>query len=105
MPSLTSFGREITKAREKRAITQKQLASEVRREDGEPISPQYLNDIERVRRVPSSEIIRGLASVLGLDSDYLHYLAKKWPEDLAEASLEPTQVRELMFAFRQFNQR
>jgi transcriptional regulator with XRE-family HTH domain len=104
MPHLTSFGREITKAREKKEMTQRQLAGEVRREDGETISPQYLNDIERDRRVPSGEVIRGLAAALGLDSDYLHYLAKKWPDDLAEASLEPSQVRDLMFAFRKFHQ-
>ena len=86
-------------------MTQKQLAGEVVREDGEAISPQYLNDIERDRRVPSGEVIIALAKVLDLDSDYLHYLAKKWPDDLAGASLDPTQVRDLMFAFRQFNQR
>lgn len=103
MPQVTTFGREITKARERKQITQKQLASQVVREDGETISPQYLNDIERDRRVPSSEVIRALAGTLGLDSDYLHYLAKKWPEDLAEAALDPAQVRDLMFAFRQFN--
>jgi len=101
MAYLTTFGREITKARKKKAMTQKQLADAARREDGEPISPQYLNDIEHDRRLPSSEVIRGLCEVLGLDADYMHYLAKKWPDDLAEASLEPQQVRDLMFAFRQ----
>lgn len=101
MPHLTTFGREITRARKALSLTQKQLADSVCREDGETISPQYLNDIEHDRRVPASEVIRGLAAKLNLDPDYLHYLAKKWPDDIAEASLEPQQVRELMFAFRQ----
>lgn len=101
MPFLTTFGREITKARKAKGWTQKQLAEAVRREDGEPISPQYLNDIEHDRRIPAGEVIRALASALDADSDYLHYLAKKWPDDIADASLEPEQVRELMFAFRQ----
>jgi transcriptional regulator with XRE-family HTH domain len=101
MPHLTTFGREITKARKTKEMTQKQLADAARREDGEAISPQYLNDIEHDRRVPSSEVIRALAAVLSLDPDYMHYLAKKWPDDIAEALLEPHQVRELMFAFRQ----
>ena len=100
MALLTTFGRYIGEARKKKGLNQKQLAELVRRED-QSISPQYLNDIEHDRRTPATEVISQMAEVLDLDPDYLHYLARKWPDDLADGNLEPEQVRKLMFAFRQ----
>ena len=75
----TSFGRHIAEARKKLSLSQKELAACIKREeDGEPISPQYLNDIERDRRSPSSDhLIQQFAKVLAVDADYLHYLAGK----------------------------
>lgn len=96
---VTTFGNYVTDVRKRVGLNQKQLAERIKRE-GQPISPQYLNDIEHDRRTPSSDVIRGIADALSLDRDYLHYLARKWPDDLAQGTLEPDQVRELMFAFR-----
>jgi transcriptional regulator with XRE-family HTH domain len=100
MAELPTFGTVITTARKAKEMSQKQLASMVVREDGETISPQYLNDIERDRRVPSSEVIVQLAVHLALKSDYLHALARKWPDDLAIEKAKPEKIQELMVAFR-----
>lgn len=95
-----TFGKIVSNARKEKEINQKQLAELVKREDGVPISPQYLNDIEHDRRIPSSEVIRQIAEMLKLDADYLHYLAKKWPEDVSSGMAQPDAVKKLMVAFR-----
>ena len=95
-----TFGSVISTARKAKEMSQKQLAGLVVREDGEAISPQYLNDIERDRRVPASEVIVQLAEHLGLKSDYLHALARKWPDDMAIEKAKPEKIQELMVAFR-----
>ncbi len=55
MPSL---GEQITKDRKAKEMSQKELAGLVRKEDGQPISPQFLNDLERDRRRPSNQILK-----------------------------------------------
>ena len=45
-----TFGKAIADARKALKISQKELAYKILKEDGEPITPQYLNDIERDRR-------------------------------------------------------
>ncbi len=47
-----TFGGVISFACRKKKLNQKQLAEKIIREDGDPISPQYLNDIEYDRRSP-----------------------------------------------------
>ncbi|MBS0325433.1 MAG: hypothetical protein JSS46_02670 [Proteobacteria bacterium] len=45
-PDPVTFGRYIADARKKLQMSQKELASQIlREEDDEPISPQYLNDV------------------------------------------------------------
>lgn len=96
-----TLGQAIATARKIKGLSQKQLAAEVRREDGTPISPQYLNDIEHDRRNPSSDhLVQQFATVLGLDADYLYYLADRFPEDLRNARLSQQQVSDVMRAFR-----
>jgi transcriptional regulator with XRE-family HTH domain len=68
-----TFGQSISEARKRKNLTQRQLAARVTNDDGQPISPQYLNDFERDRRVPSSDrMIEQLAEVLGI-SEYVPY--------------------------------
>lgn len=95
-----SFGKVVSHARKARQMNQKQLAEAIKREDGEPISPQYLNDIEHDRRIPSTDVIKQIAEILAVDADYLHFLARKWPDDLAAGAVTPQQVQKLMVAFR-----
>ncbi len=41
-----TFGRTIADARKKANLSLRELADQIKKEDGSPISPQYLNDIE-----------------------------------------------------------
>ena len=98
----TTFGSHIANARKKAPLSQKQLAERILREDdGEPISPQYLNDIERNRRSPTSDhLIRQFAKVLKIDADYLNYLAGKFPDEIRAKNLSEEAVKEVFMAFR-----
>ena len=101
-PDPVTFGRYIADARKKLQMSQKELASQIlREEDDEPISPQYLNDIERDRRNPSSDhLIQQFAKVLKIDADYLSYLAGKLPEEIRRKNLSKDAVKEAFLAFR-----
>jgi transcriptional regulator with XRE-family HTH domain len=100
---MTRFGKIISEGRRKLAISQKELASKVKKEDGAPISPQYLNDIEHDRRNPPSEfLIDQFARELRLPKDYLCLVAGTVPsEDLKElVSSDPVIVEDALNAFR-----
>lgn len=99
---MQSLGQLIAQARKRRGFSQKELASRIQREDGKPISPQYLNDIERDRRTPGEHVLVELAGELGLDSnlDWMHYLIGKWPDDLKELSMDADTFARRMRVFR-----
>lgn len=100
---MKTFGQIIAEARKALGLSQKDLAAKVRKEDGEPISPQYLNDIEHDRRNPPSEfIIEQLAKHLKLRPEPLIAAAGMWPEDLREklAAADPEAVQQAFTAFR-----
>ena len=101
-PDPVTFGRYIADARKKLQMSQKELASQIlREEDDEPISPEYLNDIERDRRNPSSDhLIQQFAKVLKIDADYLSYLAGKLPEEIRRKNLSEDAVKAAFLAFR-----
>jgi transcriptional regulator with XRE-family HTH domain len=65
------LGDSIHQARQARKLTLRQLADQVTKDDGTPISPQYLNDIELHHRVPTPHVLREFARVLELDADTL----------------------------------
>ncbi len=97
---MSSFGAYLAKARKKTGISQKDLASKIYKEDGSPISPQYLNDIERDRRNPPSEyILKQFAQELNLSLDYLQYLAGQLPSDIQNVN-EPSKIEAAFKAFR-----
>ena len=96
-----TFGGAISEARKAKGWALKELASRVLREDKEAISPQYLNDIEHDRRSPSSDrMVQQFADALGIDRDWLYYLAGRFPEDVRDKKLSEKQVAEAMVAFR-----
>jgi transcriptional regulator with XRE-family HTH domain len=98
---VVAFGEVIAEARKKLDLTQKELATRIRKEDGEPISPQYLNDLERNRRNPPSELlIREFARELRLPEEYLLYVAGTFPEDARDSAATPEQVEAAFRAFR-----
>ncbi len=95
-----TFGQIIVRERRKRGWSQRELAAKVKREDGTPISGAYLNDIEHDRRSPSSEVVKQFAKALGLDPDYLSYLAGRFSEDRRLQGLPQEKFVEGMMAFR-----
>jgi transcriptional regulator with XRE-family HTH domain len=98
----TTFGAYIANARKSIPLSQKQLAERIRREeDDQPISAQYLNDIEHDRRSPTSDhLIQQFAKVLKIDTDYLHYLAGKLPDEIRAKNLSEEAVKAAFTAFR-----
>jgi transcriptional regulator with XRE-family HTH domain len=96
-----TFGTYIVEARKALKMNQKELAARIlREEDGQPISPQYLNDIEHDRRSPMSDhLIQQFAKVLSLKADYLHYLLGKLPDDRPK-NLSEKEVEKAFMVFR-----
>jgi transcriptional regulator with XRE-family HTH domain len=100
---MTSLGRLIASARKALGLSQKELAELVIKEDGAPITPQYLNDIEHDRRSPSSDhIIQQFAKVLKLPADRLFAVAGVLPEDARNMvkKAPPEKVDKALVAFR-----
>lgn len=98
-----TFGQIISSARKKLGLSQKQLAGRVKKENGESISPQYLNDMERDRRNPPSEhLIAQFAKELGLNKDYLLLAAGTLPQEVKEeiSDSHPDAVDQAFRAFR-----
>lgn len=95
------FGQYVAARRKALGLSQKDLAARLLKEDDAPISPQYLNDIERDRRnAPSEHLIAQFSRELELDSDYLHVLAGQIPRDVREGNPSQEQVKEAFIAFR-----
>ena len=69
------LGAVVKDARQARHLTLRRVADQVMKEDGTPISPQNLFDIEVHHRVPAPHVLRELALVLELDYDTLLALA------------------------------
>ncbi len=93
----------IAAARKAAGISQKDLAASILKEDGSPISAQYLNDVEHGRRNPPSEkIIEQLAKKLKLSKEQLMAAAGLMPSDLSErlAKMSKTEAEVAFRAFR-----
>jgi transcriptional regulator with XRE-family HTH domain len=75
-----TFGKIIAKMRQEKGLSQKQLATLIKKEDGHPISAPYLNDIEHDRRSPSSDrIIQQFAQALGIEPEVLYFATRRIP--------------------------
>jgi len=95
-----TFGQAIINARKAKQMSQKQLASLIIKEDGTPISPQYLNDIERDRRnPPNDQFISQFAQILAIPEEYLFYIVHEIPPKYRQNAVNPTVVQEAFEAF------
>src|SRR5579859_2545832 len=96
-----SFGEVVSRLREQRGLSQKELAARLVKEDGSPISPQYLNDIERDRRQPPGSLLLGqMARHLGVTLDALEVMAGRIPESLQGLRFEdPKRIDRAVGAF------
>lgn len=98
MPTL---GETISQARKGKGLSQKELASKLIKEDGSPISPQYLNDLERDRRSgPSDHLMVQFAQVLEVDLDVLYNCAGSLAPDLRCVDVPPEKYAQAISAFR-----
>lgn len=100
---LGSFGQAVSSARKAKGLSQKDLAALIRKEDGEAITPQYLNDIEHDRRSPTSDhLIKQFARVLGINANLLYSTLGMIPEEDRKLirRATPEQVGEAYAAFR-----
>ena len=96
-----TVGQAIAEARKRKQLSQKELSSIIRKEDGSAISPQYLNDIERDRRNPPGEhLLSQFARALDLPEEYLYFLANEIPPKYRESGKSsPQQVLQAFQAF------
>ena len=99
---MKTFGTLISDARRAKGLSQKELASKVKKENGQPVSAQYLNDIEHDRRNPPSEFLIGqIADLLTVSKDVLCIAAGTIPNDLQKmARTQPDKVEQAFKAFR-----
>ena len=99
---MKTFGTLVAEARRAIGMSQKELALKLKKEDGQAISPQYLNDVERDRRNPPSEYLIGqIAAILKMDKDVLCLAGGTAPDDLKRlAATHPEQVEQAFKAFR-----
>jgi transcriptional regulator with XRE-family HTH domain len=96
-----SLGQVIAQARKKAQLSQKDLAARILKEDGTPISPQYLNDIERDRRSPIPDyLVRQFADQLKIPTNYLYYVNDSLPEEMRNIAAEPDKIEAAFKAFR-----
>lgn len=78
--SMKTFGQTIYHARKNKGYKLGYVASLITKEDGEPITHQYLSDLENDRRNPPSDrIIQELARVLQIPITDLYLKAKRFP--------------------------
>ena len=100
------LGDVLNHTRRTRRLTLRQLAERVRKEDRQPVSPQYLNDIELNRRIPSTHVLHELARELELDVDLLLRLAGLGETVMREyLDDHPTHAEEVIQLFRAAQQR
>ncbi len=96
-----TFGHIIADARKKANLSLRELAAKIKKEDGTPISPQYLNDLEHDRRNPPSDFfLQQFAQMLDIPIEVLYYHAGEIPAELRDMQVDRDQVIEAYKAFR-----
>jgi transcriptional regulator with XRE-family HTH domain len=92
-----TFGQAVTELRQQTGLNQRELAKKVRKEDGGPISQQYLNDIEHDRRNPTGEhLIKEMAKALNADATFLTWLSGQVPSELRDVVRDPETLKRLI---------
>ena len=96
-----TIGEIIGTGRKRAGMTLKDVAAQVLKDDGTPVSVSYLNDVEHDRRPPPSpQLLRQIAAALHLSYEYLLFIAGDLPEDLRDTSPTPEAVEAAFTAFR-----
>ena len=80
---MKTFGQVLREARKKAGLTQREVAARLRREDGRPVDPPYLNAVEHDHRYPPDDyLIEQLAKIVGIPPDVLYFHANRQPPDV-----------------------
>jgi transcriptional regulator with XRE-family HTH domain len=88
---MKSFGEVIAELRRERGLTQKALAAQIKKKDGNALGLAYINDIEHDRRgPPSPEFVRQLAEVLGVPLEVLQFYAGRLPAETQQERRDPS---------------
>jgi transcriptional regulator with XRE-family HTH domain len=73
----------LKEARKKAGLTQREVAGRLRREDGRPVDPPFLNAVEHDHRYPPEDfLIEQVAKIIGISPDVLYFHANRQPPDV-----------------------
>lgn len=78
MADVETIGERIRRERLDRQMTQRVLASKV------GVGVPHISKVEADRENPSDELLRRLATVLGLEADELLLVARRLPQSMSE---------------------
>jgi transcriptional regulator with XRE-family HTH domain len=98
---MVSFGEYIAARRKALKLTLKDLAAQLKKNDGIPISLAYLHDIETgSRKPPSDQIIEQLGTILGISVEILYYQTERMPSELIRDDVSEERIMAAYQAFR-----
>jgi transcriptional regulator with XRE-family HTH domain len=98
---MKTFGQIVREARKKAGITQRELAAKLKREDGRPVDPPYLNAVEHDHRYPPEDfIIEQIAKIVGISADMLYFHANRHPPDVKTEEADQERLEAAYRAFR-----
>src|SRR6266481_8898776 len=97
---MRTFGQVLREARKKAGLTQRELAAQLKREDGRPVDPPYLNAVEHDHRYPPEDyLIEQLAKIVQISSDVLYFHANRQPPDV-KIDVDQERLKAAYRAFR-----
>jgi transcriptional regulator with XRE-family HTH domain len=95
------FGEYIAARRKALKLTQKDVALQLKKDDGIPISLSYFHDIEAGKRnPPNDQIIEQLAVILGIPAELLYFQAERMPADFKREGIPEERILAAYQAFR-----
>jgi transcriptional regulator with XRE-family HTH domain len=97
---MESLAQLITRRRRELGLHLKDLSKQVKKSDGSSISVQYMDDMEKGRRIPTPELLPQLAEALELPADLLYFVLGLLPPDIQSLATTPEQVLSAVQAFR-----
>jgi transcriptional regulator with XRE-family HTH domain len=83
-----SVGELVAEARKSRNMSQVELAARLDKGGGKPISNTFLNDVEKGRAPVPEALLDSVSRELGINRDYLYYLAGRIPPELRTSAPE-----------------
>ncbi len=78
----TTVGQLVANARKQKQLSQVQLAAKLDKGNGQPISNQFLNDLEKGRATLPEPLLDSLSEQLNIDRDYMYYMVGRIPPEL-----------------------